>query len=133
VCLPGAFKDAMNKAQKNFEIMQSLAEVNGVNPSNAAYILPLGMKRGFLMKMDAAEVDYIAELRTKPAGHIAYRRVAWEMFKALKRKAPTLAAGIESRVCDPDAPIDLYDRKKNLCGSLHFRTVARQELEYERA
>jgi thymidylate synthase ThyX len=70
----------------------------------------MGMKRRFLMKMDTAEVDYIAELRTRPAGHIAYRRVAWEMFQALKRVAPALAVAIEDRVTDPNEPIDLYNR-----------------------
>lgn len=110
VDLPCEYKSSMNKAAKNFEIMRNLQEVGSQNPSVAAYLLPLGMKRRFLMKMDVAEIDYIAELRTKPAGHIAYRRVAWEMFQALRKVAPGLAAGIADRVTDPNSPLDFYNR-----------------------
>jgi hypothetical protein len=57
VNLPVEFKTAMNNAGKNLEIMQKQAEVGSQHPSVAAYLLPLGMKRRFLMKMDVAEVD----------------------------------------------------------------------------
>lgn len=110
ITLPVEFKYAMNRAQVNVNITHQLRAANGSDVETAAYLLPLGMKRRFLMKMNTGEVDYITELRTRPTGHIAYRRVAWEMFKALQRCAPASASSIEDRVVDPDAFGDIYDR-----------------------
>ncbi len=75
---------------------------------SALYLLPLATKIRSLFKMDFAEALYIAELRSAPAGHFSYRRVAWEMFLALQRQHPSLAAHI--RVTDFTKPIDLLQR-----------------------
>ena len=75
---------------------------------SALYLLPLATKIRSLFKMDFAESQYIAELRSAPAGHFSYRRVAWEMFLALQRRHPSLAAHI--RVTDFTKPIDLLQR-----------------------
>ena len=40
-----------------------------------------------MFKMDFAEALYISELRSGVAGHFSYRRVAWEMYKAVATKA----------------------------------------------
>ena len=75
---------------------------------NAAYVLPLGTRTRALFKMDFAEALYIAELRSAPAGHFSYRRVAWEMYQAVARKHPALAAYF--RVADINQPVDLLQR-----------------------
>ena len=75
---------------------------------SALYLLPLATRCRSLFKMDFAEAQYIIELRSGPAGHFSYRRVAWEMFLALKRQHPTLAQHI--RVTDFTQPIDLLQR-----------------------
>jgi thymidylate synthase ThyX len=75
---------------------------------SALYLLPLATRIRSLFKMDFAEAQYIIELRSGPAGHFSYRRVAWEMFLALKRRHPGLAAQI--RVTDFTKPIDLLQR-----------------------
>ena len=75
---------------------------------SALYLLPLATKIRSLFKMDLAEAQYITELRSGPAGHFSYRRVAWEMFLALERQHPTLAKHI--RVTDFTQPIDLLQR-----------------------
>jgi thymidylate synthase ThyX len=75
---------------------------------NAAYVLPLGTRTRALFKMDFAEALYIAELRSTPAGHFSYRRVAWEMYQAVARKHPALAQYF--RVADIHQPIDLLQR-----------------------
>jgi hypothetical protein len=49
--------------------------------------------------MDAAELAYIAEVRTRPAGHFSYREIAHEMYLAFARAYPGLAAYV--RVTDP--------------------------------
>jgi thymidylate synthase ThyX len=75
---------------------------------SAQYLLPLATRIRALFKMDFAEAQYITELRSGPAGHFSYRRVAWEMFLALERQHPTLAKHI--RVTDFTQPIDLFQR-----------------------
>jgi thymidylate synthase ThyX len=74
----------------------------------AAYLLPLGTRVRCLFKMDFAEALYIAELRSTPAGHFSYRRVAWEMYLAIVRRHPALATLF--RIQDPNHPIDLLKR-----------------------
>jgi thymidylate synthase ThyX len=75
---------------------------------SALYLLPLATRIRCLFKMDFAEAQYISELRSAPAGHFSYRRVAWEMYLALQRQHPALATHI--RVTDFTQPIDLLQR-----------------------
>ncbi len=75
---------------------------------SALYLLPLATRVRCLFKMDFAEAQYISELRSAPAGHFSYRRVAWEMYLALERQHPSLAKHI--RVTDFTQPIDLLQR-----------------------
>jgi thymidylate synthase ThyX len=75
---------------------------------SALYLLPLATRVRALFKMDFAEAQYISELRSAPAGHFSYRRVAWEMYRALERQHPSLAKYI--RVTDFTQPIDLLQR-----------------------
>src|SRR5256886_7792855 len=58
---------------------------------NSQYAIPLGFRKRTLFKMDFAEVVYISELRSGPAGHMSYRRVAYAMYEAVVRKYPALA------------------------------------------
>jgi thymidylate synthase ThyX len=75
---------------------------------SALYLLPLATRVRCLFKMDFAEAQYISELRSGPAGHFSYRKVAWEMFVALERQHPSLAKYV--RVTDFREPIDLLKR-----------------------
>jgi hypothetical protein len=75
---------------------------------NAQYLLPLAYRCRTLFKMDFAEVLYIAELRTTPAGHFSYRNVAWDMYRDVARKYPALAKYF--RVTDVREPVDLLKR-----------------------
>ncbi len=75
---------------------------------SALYLLPLATRVRSLFKMDFAEAQYISELRSGPAGHFSYRRVAWEMYLELERQHPSLAAHI--RVTDFTKPIDILHR-----------------------
>lgn len=52
----------------------------------AQYIIPLGYLHRSIFQMDLKELYYMVELRTKPQGHISYRRVAYEMFKLAEQK-----------------------------------------------
>ncbi len=75
---------------------------------SAQYLFPLATRIRALFKMDFAEAQYISELRSGPAGHFSYRRVAWEMFLALRQSYPSLARHI--RVTDFTKPIDIFQR-----------------------
>jgi thymidylate synthase ThyX len=74
----------------------------------AAYTLPLGTRCRAMFKMDFAEALYISELRSGVAGHFSYRRVAWEMYKAVAERHPGLASHF--RIEDVNEPVDLLKR-----------------------
>ncbi len=75
---------------------------------SAQYLLPLGTRCRALFKMDFAEALYISELRSGVAGHFSYRRVAWEMYRAIAVRHPALAGMF--RVQDVNVPVDLLKR-----------------------
>jgi thymidylate synthase ThyX len=71
-------------------------------PLLAPYLLPLAARVRSLFKMDAAQAIYMSELRTGEGGHFSYRQIAWEMYEALRERAPTLAAlARPTRLNDP--------------------------------
>jgi len=75
---------------------------------SAQYCLPLGTRCRSMFKMDFAEALYISELRSGVAGHFSYRHVAWEMYKAVEKKHPSLAGYF--RIEDVNQPVDLLQR-----------------------
>ncbi len=54
----------------------------------AQYLLPFATRSRFLFKMDFAEAEYIARLRSGVKGHFSYRKIAWEV----KQKMSALGA-----------------------------------------
>jgi hypothetical protein len=101
--LLGQYDSAMTQAHKAFVHVSQAGFVE-----NAGYVLPLGTRTRALFKMDFAEALYIAELRSTPAGHFSYRRIAWEMYQAVARKHPALAPYF--RVADIHEPVNLLQR-----------------------
>ena len=75
---------------------------------SAQYCLPLATRCRSMFKMDFAEALYISELRSGVAGHFSYRRVAWEMYRAVAAKHPSLARYF--RIEDVNEPVDLLRR-----------------------
>ena len=59
-----------------------------------------------MFKMDFAEALYISELRSGVAGHFSYRRVAWEMYRGVAAKHPSLASYF--RIEDMNEPWTCY-------------------------
>ena len=81
------------------------------HPTAAHYLLPLAYRIRALFKMDLAQAAYIAELRSGPAGHFAYREAAWQIFEALKERFPAFAASASGgRVSNPREEVDLLKR-----------------------
>ena len=85
----------------------STSDVPEAAPS-AQYLLPLATRCRAMFKMDFAEALYISELRSGPAGHYSYRRVAWEMYRALQLRHPELAGLF--RIEDIEIPVDFLKR-----------------------
>jgi thymidylate synthase ThyX len=101
--LDQTYTDAMDAAHSAYRALRAAA-----GPEPAAYLLPLGTRVRAVFKMDFAEALYIAELRSGVAGHFSYRRVAWEMYRAVAKRHPALAGYF--RIEDVNAPVDLLKR-----------------------
>ncbi len=62
----------------------------------AHYLLPFGARSRFLFKMDFAEAEYIARVRSGVKGHFSYREIAWEMKQQLELQEPALGRLMEA-------------------------------------
>ena len=95
--------------QRTTDAVEQLGQRSGAEAKeNSQYAIPLAFRKRTLFKMDFAEVVYISELRTGPAGHFSYRNVAYAMYEAVARKYPALAKYL--RVTDVREPVDLLRR-----------------------
>jgi thymidylate synthase ThyX len=104
--LDAAYNAAMDAAFAGYRMLRD----SGVPEAeqSAQYVLPLGTRCRSMFKMDFAEALYISELRAGVAGHFSYRRVAWEMYKAVAERHPALASHF--RIEDVNQPVDLLKR-----------------------
>jgi thymidylate synthase ThyX len=97
------YTNAMDAALNAYRALKT-----GGEPQSAQYCLPLGTRCRSMFKMDFAEALYISELRSGVAGHFSYRRVAWEMYRAVAQRHPSLAGYF--RIEDVYEPVDLLRR-----------------------
>lgn len=104
--LAGAYTQAMQAAFDAYRRLRDSGEREAAQ--SAQYLLPLGTRCRAMFKMDFAEALYIAELRSGVAGHFSYRRVAWEMYRAVEARHPALAGLF--RIDDVHLPMDLLKR-----------------------
>ncbi len=104
--LASSYKAAMEAAFAAYRVMKSSDEPEAAQ--SAQYLLPLGTRCRAMFKMDFAEALYISELRSGIAGHFSYRRVAWEMYRAIAARHPALAGLF--RIEDVNVPMDLLKR-----------------------
>jgi thymidylate synthase ThyX len=65
-------------------------------PPASQYVLPFAARSRFLFKMDFAELEYIARLRSGVKGHFSYRSIAWAMKQELERLDPFLGTLVEA-------------------------------------
>jgi thymidylate synthase ThyX len=77
--------------------MDAAFEAMGRLPAPGAhYLLPFGTRSRFLFKMDFAEAEYIAKLRSGVKGHFSYRQIAWEMKCKMEQVEPELGRLIQA-------------------------------------
>ncbi|MBI3694600.1 MAG: FAD-dependent thymidylate synthase [Acidobacteria bacterium] len=86
--LERVYHQALEKARQARESLGS--------PRAAEYLLPFATRMRFLYKMDFAEAEYIARVRSGVKGHFAYREVAWRMREKMLEVAPELGRLMEA-------------------------------------
>ncbi|VVB99286.1 Thymidylate synthase ThyX [uncultured archaeon] len=64
-------------------------------PYEAQYVVPLGCRMRWYIKMNLREVYHFCELRSMRQGHLDYRRVAQDIHKLVVSVHPNLAAGMK--------------------------------------
>lgn len=69
---------------------RALTAVKTLPSPGSDYLLPFGARSRFLFKMDFAETEYIARVRSGVKGHFSYRKIAWQMKEAMEALEPEL-------------------------------------------
>lgn len=78
--------------EKSMNIAKDLYfELKGYDPILAQYILPLAFRKRVLFTWNLRELHHFISLRSSPAGHISYRKIANEIFNEIERVHPFLA------------------------------------------
>ena len=104
--LEAIYVEALNSAYTTYRQLRDSGIAEAAQ--SAQYCLPLATRCRSMFKMDFAEALYISELRSGVAGHFSYRRVAWEMYREVAKKHPSLAQYF--RIEDVNEPVDLLRR-----------------------
>jgi thymidylate synthase ThyX len=87
---PGVIAEAGLADQYGAVMNQTLQDMAKLPGEAGHYLLPFGARSRFLFKMDFAEAEYIARLRSGVKGHFSYRQVAWEMKRKMEALEPEL-------------------------------------------
>lgn len=84
------YRQAMDAVRGDIELLKK------EDQEAALYAIPFGFKVRCLFKMDYAEAEYIAKLRSGVKGHWSYRTVAWQMKQRLAARYPALGELIQA-------------------------------------
>jgi len=71
-------------------------DMHALGAPGSHYLLPFGARSRFLFKMDFAEAEYIARVRSSVKGHFSYRNIAWQMKLKLEQLEPELGRLIDA-------------------------------------
>ncbi|MDH4119919.1 MAG: FAD-dependent thymidylate synthase [Acidimicrobiia bacterium] len=71
--------DMMGATSRMYERIRS-----ELGPDVAQYVVPFAYNLRFVMEMNPREAFHLVELRSQPAGHVAYRRIAQEMHRQIR-------------------------------------------------
>lgn len=93
---PEAIGEAGLDADYRGTMDSAFAAMSRLPGTAAHYLLPFAARSRFLFKMDFAEVEYIARLRSGVKGHFSYRKIAWEMKLRMQELEPDLGRLIEA-------------------------------------
>jgi thymidylate synthase-like protein len=84
------YRQAMDAVRADID---HLKKVSG---EAALYVIPFGFKVRCLFKMDFAEAEYIAKLRSGVKGHWSYRTIAWLIKQKLTERYPALGRHVQA-------------------------------------
>jgi thymidylate synthase ThyX len=93
---PQAIVDAGLQASYAAAMAAAFTAMHALPEPGAHYLLPFGARSRFLFKMDFAEAEYIAKLRSGVKGHFSYREVAWRMKQKMEELEPALGRLMEA-------------------------------------
>ena len=93
---PAAIIDAGLTSTYDDALTASTAAMARLPQPGAQYLLPFASKSRFLFKMDFAEAEYIARVRSGVKGHFSYRDIAWKMKEKMEGVEPELARLMEA-------------------------------------
>ncbi|MGQ0548990.1 MAG: FAD-dependent thymidylate synthase [Armatimonadota bacterium] len=72
-------------------------------PHEAAYLVTNAHNRRFLATMNLREVYSLVPLRARESGHFSYRRIALQLYEAVRAVHPALVAHVRFGYAQPDA------------------------------
>jgi thymidylate synthase ThyX len=84
------YREAMGHVKSDIERLRTSSQ------EAALYAIPFGFSVRCLFKMDYAEAEYIAKLRSGVKGHWSYRTIAWLMKQKLTERYPILGARMQA-------------------------------------
>ena len=84
------YREAMGHVKSDIEQLRKSSQ------EAAMYAIPFGFSVRCLFKMDYAEAEYIAKLRSGVKGHWSYRTIAWLMKQKLTERYPILGARMQA-------------------------------------
>jgi len=93
---PAAIGEAGLEDMYSAAMAETLAAMSALPGTAAHYLLPFAAHSRFLFKMDFAEAQYIARLRSGVKGHFSYRQVAWEMKRKMEALEPEFGRLMEA-------------------------------------
>lgn len=79
--------------------------IGAVSQPASHYLLPFAARCRSLFKMDFAEAEYIARVRSGVKGHISYRKVAWGIKERVTELDPELGRLIRATHPDVEDPL----------------------------
>ncbi len=94
--VPDSLIQAGLKEKYDALMADTFVAMEGIEGNAAHYLLPFGARSRFLFKMDFAEAEYISRLRSGVKGHFSYRKIAWEMKRAMEKLEPELGRLMEA-------------------------------------
>ncbi len=94
--VPGPLQGTNLEAEYRRAMDAAFAAFRALPEPGSHYLLPFGARSRFLFKMDFAEAEYIAKLRSGVKGHFSYREVAWKMKQKMEEVEPELGRLIEA-------------------------------------
>jgi thymidylate synthase ThyX len=107
-----AWRTAVDRAE---DVYQEVAAE--YSPAQASYLVSMGHRLRYVMRMNAREAMHLVELRSSPQGHPSYRRVAQQMHGLIRDVAGhQLIAGAMNFVNQDDVHLGRLEAEKRLEG-----------------